>query len=427
MRIGCLSALQALVLLFAAVIFACFFSTVYVSNLVYPELGMVAMSDCSDPLRDWDGKIFRIPIWRNALQSPARRNASVYADLGVEEGPVPWSADRPVILWGAHHKAGTYLAQKIFALICQHKQWCCVFGNTRDSKAALVHALRSEPVRVLGHNQWAWLPEELLPRGTYRFVHFYRHPYKKILSGYRFHREASESWCKHPQHYSRACVPPDNYSRLSHAAVRAYCRSVHLCQTCCAREHELGAEYMPRPPHEYAYLCRHLGTINGSLTEALLATPPERGALQEAALEYFESLRMARILNHTWMDPHTLNVDIDVMKSDFAGAVSAIVQHLGIAASSAEVRAIAGELAFFDYGSSPLYRWSISNPLFRHISVDSAPSGDKPGADEKRLLMDALRSDNETSAMYRPVLELMATALAGSTADAAPRAGYSTR
>jgi hypothetical protein len=36
-----------------------------------------------------------------------------------------------VILWGTHHKTGTYLAQKVFALICSRQRWCCVFQPTR--------------------------------------------------------------------------------------------------------------------------------------------------------------------------------------------------------------------------------------------------------------------------------------------------------
>ena len=38
---------------------------------------------------------------------------------------------RPVILWGSHHKTGTYLAQKIFSLICSRMDWCCQFMQTR--------------------------------------------------------------------------------------------------------------------------------------------------------------------------------------------------------------------------------------------------------------------------------------------------------
>jgi hypothetical protein len=38
---------------------------------------------------------------------------------------------RPVIYWGTHHKTGTYIAQKTFALLCARQKWCCVFHPTR--------------------------------------------------------------------------------------------------------------------------------------------------------------------------------------------------------------------------------------------------------------------------------------------------------
>lgn len=49
--------------------------------------------------------------------------------------------------------------------------------------AALQQGRLEEDPSVIGHSQWVWFPEELgVP---YRFVHFYRHPFKKIVSGYR--------------------------------------------------------------------------------------------------------------------------------------------------------------------------------------------------------------------------------------------------
>ena len=38
---------------------------------------------------------------------------------------------QPIVFWGTHHKTGTYLAQKIFALLCSRQNWCCVFQPTR--------------------------------------------------------------------------------------------------------------------------------------------------------------------------------------------------------------------------------------------------------------------------------------------------------
>jgi hypothetical protein len=341
-----------------------------------------------------------------------RQNSSIYA---VEEEALPYKAaynTTPVIFWGSHHKAGTYLAQKIFSLICAHRGWCCVFGNTRDSRAAMQAALQSEPVRVMGHNQWVWLPEEFnLP---YRFVHFYRHPYKKVLSGYRYHRMASESWCKHPQNFTQVCQSPLAAANLSRDNVLRFCRSVHLCQTCCQREHERPErrQYQARDPAEYAYLCRHLGNVRVSLADTLQTLSRDEGVRTEAALAYFESLRMARIVNHTWHDPYTLNIDIDNTKHDFEGVAWAILRHVGLDFSPDEVSSIARELSFFDFGRSPIYRWSLSNPLFSHID---ARAEDLAAATEKRELLTALRDDPATKLLYAPVLALMQGAIGSTT------------
>ncbi len=46
---------------------------------------------------------------------------------------------RPVILWGSHHKTGTYLAQKIFSLLCARMHWCCLFHVTRWVSLSHLH------------------------------------------------------------------------------------------------------------------------------------------------------------------------------------------------------------------------------------------------------------------------------------------------
>ena len=58
-----------------------------------------------------------------------------------------------------------------------------MYHVTRDSVHSIRQSLQSEPVHLLGHTQWVWLPEELgVP---YKFIHLFRHPYKKIISGFR--------------------------------------------------------------------------------------------------------------------------------------------------------------------------------------------------------------------------------------------------
>ena len=44
----------------------------------------------------------------------------------------------------------------------------------------------------------------------YKFVHFYRHPFKKIVSGFRYHREGAEAWTKRAHQYNNTCHYPSS-------------------------------------------------------------------------------------------------------------------------------------------------------------------------------------------------------------------------
>lgn len=208
----------------------------------------------------------------------------------------------PIIIWGSHHKTGTYVAQKAFSHTCKRMNWCCIFHVTRDSIHVIEDTLRNEGehIRVIGHTQWIWDPKEI-GISNYRFIHLVRKPYKKILSGYRYHKDGAEAWCLKQLPYDKACdmsykevqqaiVPytqlyerpttrnlrllqvqemestasrsnrthskPINSSKKGKASssdankkhpplwlkrddVQSYCQSVHLCEPCCRREHEV--------------------------------------------------------------------------------------------------------------------------------------------------------------------------------------------
>ena len=183
----------------------------------------------------------------------------------------------------------------------------------------------------------------------YRYVH-------------RYHRDGVESWTKKAHPHSLSCkyvsrrrgsgsdVPDQNSTiaffslqqhqkqdqqidsflsspsptgkrYLSRNEIIDFCKSVQLCQTCCRVEHDTtsevavgtGQDHTPRyalrnGSVEYEFLCEHLGkTLNDTQTlhGALEALPESQGLLTEASLDYYESLRMARIVNHTWNDPFT--------------------------------------------------------------------------------------------------------------------------
>lgn len=148
---------------------------VYVLMKLNPEVEMVLNSQCKNPVRGWDGKVFSIEVWntgllnntgdfyvqqnighnskdRRRLKDSNENNNNTSNDsknlrygLNPKKGGV-----RPVIYWGTHHKTGTYIAQKTFALLCARQKWCCVFHPTRASIHSILESLETEIVHALG-------------------------------------------------------------------------------------------------------------------------------------------------------------------------------------------------------------------------------------------------------------------------------------
>ncbi len=58
-----------------------------------------------------------------------------------------------------------------------------------------------------------------------------------------------------------------------------------------------------------------------SLMETLKLVPPEIGLKVEASVDYYETLRMARIFNHTYNDPYSLNIDLDQFMADYSNTM----------------------------------------------------------------------------------------------------------
>ena len=164
----------------------------------------------------------------------------------------------------------------------------------------------------------------------------------------RYHRDGVESWTKKAHPHSLSCkyvsrspdidihtstiinitssqqyqlhedgsspTTSDQKHYLSRNEIVDFCKSVQLCQTCCRVEHDTATtSHDHRPVYalrngsgEYEFLCEHLGkTLNdtGTLHTTLGALSESQGLLTEASIDYYENLRMARIVNHTWDDP----------------------------------------------------------------------------------------------------------------------------
>jgi hypothetical protein len=210
----------------------------------HPEALMVVHSQCDNPIQHWDGKMGGIPVWTNWLgREPAHHSlhyrGAVNTTVAVSSNPnflrkntngkgiaataaattagngnagagtlLKKVGQKSVIMWGTHHRSGTYIAQKIFSTICSQMHWCCLFHPTRNSLAAIKDTLLAETqVHLFGHNQWAWTPQDVLGDDvSYRFVHFYRNPVQKIISGYRYHMDGNEAWSRRPRRFSDLCT-----------------------------------------------------------------------------------------------------------------------------------------------------------------------------------------------------------------------------
>lgn len=420
-------------------------SAIYSSLWLWPEIGMISNSQCKNPLQSWNGKLLNYQVWRSGFDGrPSAHNIHFRSNANTSDRRRLSETDQTrIILWGAHHKTGTYLAQKIFSVICARMKWCCIFHPTRDSIDAIRDAFANEPVSVIGHNQWIWYPKEIAGSRPYKFVHFYRHPAKKVVSGYRYHRDGAEAWTRGYRPYAQVCqsnlynhqqalrVASANGSASSPPKVSVsrfdvvdHCKAVQLCITCCRREHERlsdnihhrsrssqrhtpgtagGRDYTLRPGIEYDYLCRHLARVQVTLKEALLSMPESEGLATEAALAFYENLRMARILNHTWSDPHSLNLDIDAFATDFRGNMVALLQHLDLGLSPPMMNSLADELDFYNTKHSLLYRWSMSSLLNNHL--------DTTGSERARRSAAELGAQHDFRAVYAEIMQLMAGAL----------------
>lgn len=463
---------------------------------VFPETDLVLNSKCSRPMQNWDGKLLNVPVWWNSYDERPRyynlhnENQYVGNDTNYHIHLKNHAGEkRPVILFGTHHKTGTFLAKKLFSRICSKMNWCCLFHVTRDSIHALSGALQNEPVNALGHNQWIWNPNAL-DIANYRFVHFYRHPYKKVISGYRYHADGTEEWTQKPLTYHELCASPlltDRSSKegasVDPKTVWKFCESVHLCETCCRMEHQREVPHSSGEPplvhfrrtrEEYQFLCDRLGqgkavmdrayeerrqhppslrnfhhTATPSIQEMLLTLPAKDGVLTEAALDYYENLRMARIINETAGDPHTLNIDIDDLNANFADVTLRLLRFIEGVVPSRRIKELHKDLGFYDLQTSPVYRWSMSNPIINHItgtegggkgskSGTPAPAPSVPGSSgggggalnggihqnsslsstlptsstaSSTYLMGILRNDPQVTKLYAPILEMMRTVL----------------
>jgi hypothetical protein len=159
-------------------------------------------------------------------------------------------------------------------------------------------------------------------------------------------------------------------------------------------------------------MCHNLRGVNESLMDSLKTLPIDAGIRLEAAIDYYENLRMARIVNHTYHDSRSLNIDLDFFMNNYELSVRLMLAHINLPMSERETESLVEELKFFDIESSPIYRLSMSNPLMNHINQNADA--------EREAIRHVLQTDAAINEMYRPVMEL----LGGQVMDDSGSAGF---
>ena len=122
------------------------------------------------------------------------------------------------------------------------------------------------------------------------------------------------------------------------------------------------------------------------------------GILIEAAINYYEILRMAKIYNETKNDHKTLNIDIDDMRDNYKEYIMNILSFLKQLIPKKQRDILLKELSFFDLDTSPIYRYSMDNSLISHID-----NGKFKIIDFKALLY----NNPNFLELYKPIFELM--------------------
>lgn len=148
---------------------------------------------------------------------------------------------------------------------------------------------------------------------------------------------------------------------------------------------------------EYKYLCNQLSSIDSdfSLSNRLKKISLIEGLRTQAALDYYENLRTARIVNHTRHDKNTLNMDIDHFANDFETMVKSLLDHLNLELNSAMHEYLVESMNWYDLKKSWTHRSLMK--AAKHIYRDKHDELDK--------MMKIIKEDEFINALYQPIFE----------------------
>lgn len=393
--------------------------SMYFSFLIFPEVNLILQSQCA---HNFSSVEIRKSLIKYILPKRIKKNNILGAIQQQSVFKVSRSAsdftnyiitknmsfiddslrEYPVFVIGTHHKTGTYLARKLFSKVCDKMKWCCIFHVTHDSFGDVYNSLLSNKFNLLSHNQWLWLPQDFGLQ-NYKFIHFYRHPYQKIISGYRYHQTGVEDWTKRKLTYRNICNISLLDSTDKNSFIEEYCECVHLCAACCRMELQKYTTVYFHNKTNYIdadrqIICKYLSTVNESLQKSLNSESLNHGLAIEATIDYYENLRMARVLNETRNDNRTLNIDLDFLMSNFEFSIRKIVDHLNLQLSENDYETLVKSINFYDTKSSYLYKWSMTQSPFNHINTNR---------NENQVYIKYLERNADIANLYKRVFELL--------------------
>jgi hypothetical protein len=209
--------------------------------------------------------------------------------------------------------------------------------------------------------------------------------------------------------------------KVCYAPRETICDYLKICRDCCVdvmkQARRNASEVAKHAERGQQFTCQLLKSGEGTLLELLHHRDLRGGLLVEAAMEYFETYRMAQIWNKTQNDPFTLNIELDTMMADFPRAVDSIIdflttgssnrgQHEFSRAVSLEKKQIKDDALVFDMGSSSSALSSIYTSIYNSPTYKHGTGGEEKAQarDEVNLL---LCSYQPLRQLFQPIFDML--------------------
>lgn len=315
-------------ILFVNVIAFVLFLTLSSVLKVFPEFNLLLHSKCNYAFRAsrWNGKILNFRLWHSYSSRKYLSKYLTFLRANFNLNYQLKNRNFPLIVVITHHKTGTYISRKIFSTICLHLKMCCVFHVTKDTLDTILDTISLEPnIHIISHSQWIWIPSDVFKENgdNLLLIHFHRDPFNKIFSSLRYHLSGSEMWTTKPLVNSAFL----NYQNFN-ISIKEYCNAIPLCKNCCLLESSENSRYFS-DNYDFIFENFHKKLIEKISLQNLLKSSADNEKISlEASLNYFEIVRMIRILNDTKFSSNILNINFDDFMNDYDATINAVIVFL---------------------------------------------------------------------------------------------------